>query len=246
MADEGDWRRAFAWTAHEDDVDPELVVEVYRRSLVEAGDPALARWAQRLGEHQAWAARHAGRIADALGLSEPARTMVTVGAALHDEGKRRPEWQRALGMWPDAGDAWAKSGQRRSGDALPSNRRDARSHPASMAGYRHEFGSVRDVGAQAEALAALAQEGAGTDWRDLCLHLIAAHHGHARPTIPAYDPATPPSVAAALACDIALRYARLEAHWGSWGLAWWELLLQAADWQASAELNAVRTEVGHG
>jgi CRISPR-associated endonuclease/helicase Cas3 len=38
--------------------------------------------------------------------------------------------------------------------------------------------------------------------------------------------------------EIALRFARLEARWGPWGLAWWETLLRAADQGASRENDA--------
>ena len=35
--------------------------------------------------------------------------------------------------------------------------------------------------------------------------------------------------------DVALRFARLQKQWGPWGLAWWEVVLRAADQQASRE-----------
>ena len=37
------------------------------------------------------------------------------------------------------------------------------------------------------------------------------------------------------ACDVALRFTRLQKRWGPWGLAWWEALLRAADQQASRD-----------
>ena len=37
--------------------------------------------------------------------------------------------------------------------------------------------------------------------------------------------------------EAALRFVRLQAEWGAWGLAWWEALLRAADWAASRALN---------
>jgi CRISPR-associated endonuclease/helicase Cas3 len=75
------------------------------------------------------------------------------------------------------------------------------------------------------------------DLRDLALHLVAAHHGYARPVITAVDPDNAPSASAAFAQAAALRFARLQARWGPWGLAWWEALLRAADWAASRQLN---------
>ena len=97
--------------------------------------------------------------------------------------------------------------------------------------YRHEFGSLRDT-ENDPMIQALPEE-----LRDLALHLITAHHGFARPVIAAVDPENAPSASAELARAAALRFARLQARWGPWGLAWWEALLRAADWAASRELN---------
>jgi CRISPR-associated endonuclease/helicase Cas3 len=97
--------------------------------------------------------------------------------------------------------------------------------------YRHEFGSLRDaendpnIGELSEEL------------RELALHLVVAHHGFARPVIAAVDPENAPSASAELAREVAQRFARLQARWGPWGLAWWEALLRAADWAASRKLN---------
>jgi CRISPR-associated endonuclease/helicase Cas3 len=68
------------------------------------------------------------------------------------------------------------------------------------------------------------------------LHLIAAHHGRARPTISTdgYEDA-PPSDLEDRACDVAMRFARLNTHCGPCGLAWLEALLRAADQQASRD-----------
>ena len=95
-------------------------------------------------------------------------------------------------------------------------------------GYRHEFGSLfaaeRDPTVQAM----------DRDDRDLVLHLIAAHHGGARPLIGIENcPEGPPTAMEAAGLAVALRYARLQKKWGPWGLAWWESLLRAADQAAS-------------
>jgi len=95
--------------------------------------------------------------------------------------------------------------------------------------YRHEFGSLRDAEADAAVLASVPEE-----LRELALHLITAHHGYARPLIAPVDPAAP-AEGAARAAAAALRFARLQRDWGPWGLAWWEALLRAADWAASAQ-----------
>ena len=76
----------------------------------------------------------------------------------------------------------------------------------------------------------------GEEWRDLVLHIIAAHHGQARPVIATRGwEGAPPSALDERACEVALRFARLQKHWGPWGLAWWEALLRAADQQASRD-----------
>ncbi len=81
----------------------------------------------------------------------------------HDKGKARRAWQRAIGN-PTPERPWAKSGGRGF---------DRRACP----GYRHEFGSLRET-AQMRPLNAEITE---HPERDLILHLIAAHHGWARP-----------------------------------------------------------------
>ena len=104
---------------------------------------------------------------------------------------------------------------------------DRRMNTKLLDGYRHEFGSLpyaeKDAGFR--ALPAHLQE--------LALHLVAAHHGWSRPAISTSGCDEPPSALEKRARDVALRFARLQKHWGPWGLAWWEALLRAADQQAS-------------
>ena len=110
-------------------------------------------------------------------------------------------------------------------------------------GYRHEFGSLRDITlSSGHALPPIVTD--HPDHLDLCRHLILAHHGWARPSIKPYDPLDPPSRSEPLAREAALRFARLQARWGPWGLAWWESLLRAADWAASRRL--IEEGVAHG
>ncbi|MBF0335848.1 MAG: type I-U CRISPR-associated helicase/endonuclease Cas3, partial [Alphaproteobacteria bacterium] len=139
-----------------------------------------------------------------------------------DRGKARTCWQRAANA-PRDGMVWAKT----EGPMTP-----ARMTINGLV-YRHEFGSLRDAEVDAE-LAALPDE-----TRDLALHLIASHHGHARPTLVAEDEVSPPSLNQARAREAALRFVRLQRRWGPWGLAWWEALLRAADRRASRRLGEV-------
>jgi len=205
-----------------------LVVECRTGRVSSVGDPAIARTPQSLTDHTGWVVEEAERLAKALGLPPPLREVLKVAACLHDLGKARPTWQDAMGA-PRDGRPYAKTDGRGGSAAL-------------LAGYRHEFGSL--VAARAAPEIATLPD----DLRDLALHLIVAHHGHARPVIrPILPPSgataigggrdLPPSAAEPVAREAALRFARLQERWGPWGLAWWEAVFRAADWRASARVG---------
>jgi CRISPR-associated endonuclease/helicase Cas3 len=68
------------------------------------------------------------------------------------------------------------------------------------------------------------------------LHLIAVHHGRARPHFPFdewFDPERPQPDADRVATEVPQRFARLRRKYGRWGLAYLESLLRAADYAAS-------------
>jgi len=173
---------------------------------------------QCLQEHQRWTAEEAEALAQRLGLSAEARRVLVVAARLHDEGKRAARWQRAFHAPPaptdDPGRVYAKT-------KGPVN-------VSLLDGYRHELGSLAYAERDPE-LEALPER-----HRELVLHLIASHHGFARPSISTSgcDDA-PPSALEARAREVARRYLSLQREWGPWGLAWWEALLRAADQRAS-------------
>ena len=199
-----------------------LIVEKWLGAASEEESRAMAPTLQGLEEHQKWAAREADRIAVDLRLPKEDRAMLVAAARQHDEGKRAPRWQRAFNA-PRNGGPYAKT-------PGPLNRH-------ALNGYRHEFQSLLD--AEENGLDGLDR----SDPRfELALHMIAAHHGHARPAmgIDGCD-RLPPTAAARRAYKIGRRFARLQRQWGPWGLAWWEALLRAADQRASRELDeAVR------
>jgi CRISPR-associated endonuclease/helicase Cas3 len=199
-----------------------LLVESLIREAAESeeGRSAGAKRAQTLEEHETWTERAAARIAERLGLPKPYAGMLQVAARLHDEGKRAKRWQEAFRAPPN--EAYAKTTSRPSLKLLE--------------GYRHELGSL-PYAERHERLRALDQP-----LRELALHLIAAHHGHARPLIRTQGAEEPPTRLVERAQEIASCFARLEKRWGPWGLAWWEALLRAADQQASRE-NDLETEV---
>ncbi len=167
---------------------------------------------------------NAERIVRALGLPLNLQQAVILAAWAHDLGKGRTLWQRGIGN-PDVTRVLAKSG--------------AGMVPLDLSPYRHEFGSLIDVEREA------AFQTLGSDLPleerallcDLVLHLIAAHHGRARPHFPAdevFDPTATPAKALATAIDVSLRFARLQRHFGRWGLAYLESLVRASDYAASA------------
>jgi len=173
-----------------------------------AGNP------QHLTEHLDWTREQAQGICERLELPARLTDVVTIAARLHDEGKRSARWQRAFSAPGDA--AYAKT------------RGPVNVH--ALDGYRHEFGSLPYAEADPE------WQGLPAEDRDLVLHLIAAHHGNARPTISVTGcEDAPPSVLEARSREVALRFCALQERWGPWGLAWLEALLRSADQRASAK-----------
>ncbi|HMP16509.1 MAG TPA: CRISPR-associated endonuclease Cas3'', partial [Gemmatales bacterium] len=164
--------------------------------------------------------QEATRILDGLkDLPSELRRVVEVAARFHDHGKRRKLFQNMLGNRNSA-TCWAKSGKNRSQLQEP---------------YRHEFASLLDVVKESEFK--LLSE----DQKDLVLHLIAAHHGRARPHFPAvevFDPEGTDREAEDVAAETPRRFARLQRKFGRWGLAYLESILRAADWAASAKPSA--------
>lgn len=211
---DGDWRERYRFTIEQSDEGEGqrfLRVEKWRHDA-ETEDDRSVGYPQELTEHRTWTESKARALADAIGLPDEYAKMLATAARLHDEGKRHSRWQRAAKV-PSDGKIYAKT--------------NTRMNTKLLDGYRHEFGSLP----YAEK---------DEDFRDLpdhlqelALHLIAAHHGWARPVISIYGCAEPPSVSEKRALDVALRFARLQKRWGPWGLAWWESLLRAADQQAS-------------
>lgn len=221
---ERSWRERFRFEekrTEEGEATRWILVEKWRHDAETEDDRSVGRL-QELVEHHAWTERKARTLATAIGLPDDYANMLAIAARLHDMGKQHTLWQRAA-KTPDDGKIYAKTNRRMNTKLL--------------GGYRHEFGSLpcaeKDEGFKALPF----------DLQDLALHLVAAHHGWARPIISTNGCDAPPSVLEKRACDVALRFARLQKQWGPWGLAWWEALLRAADQQASRD-NDKRTETG--
>lgn len=218
LADDKDWRVEDTFVSRTNDEGEAvswLVVETDLRQQSTTPDGRSTGREQPLNDHQTFAERHARRIGQGAGLQPGQVDLLALAAALHDEGKKAERWQRAFRA-PKA--------------KRPLGKTTSRPIQSVLAGYRHELGSLPYAERDAR-VAALSLED-----RDLVLHLIAAHHGFARPILrtDGCDDA-PPSALVERARTIALRFACLEKRWGPWGLAWWEALLRAADQAASRE-----------
>jgi CRISPR-associated endonuclease/helicase Cas3 len=153
-------------------------------------------------------------ISTRLGLDPETAGALEHAADLHDLGKDHPIWQYY---------AYAENSDR------PIARSRRYRHPRVLAGYRHELGSLLQVGDWHTQLSGAA--------RDLCLHLVASHHGRARPHFneSAYDNRKA-LMANEMACaEAPRRFVRLQRRHGLWGLAWIEALLYCADAAAAGE-----------
>ena len=194
-----------------------VVAREHRHALEEAEDDDASLGFQKdvlLTQHLADARTKATELCNRLTLPADLRDTVIEAAGQHDLGKDRPWWQRAVGRLEKP--AVAKSGHARFDHKI--NR-----------GYRHELGSVADVDDGKATLPATVD-------RELCLHLVAAHHGHARPGFRLEAAGFVVTDAAKRALmETPARFAKLQAQYGWWALAWLEALVKAADVLASRE-----------
>jgi len=197
-----------------------------------------------LAEHQAAAGRRAREFAENLNLPENIRRAVERAALCHDEGKRDRRFQVMLhgGDRLHARvmiDPLAKSG-------MDPADRDAFRRAARLSGYpskmRHEALSARITGAMLEQVPTV-----GLD-RDLVVHLVAAHHGFARPLLPPVADEHPEQVPVLVGAGKTVLFdtaetvdwtgpARFEAlceRYGRWGVALLESIVRLADIWCSA------------
>ena len=173
-----------------------------------------------LDVHVADVERRVTEIVAGLRMDPALAKCLILAARYHDHGKRRSLFQTMLGNRRAPAVWWAKSGPK---TGLPLEER-----------YRHEFGSLHDVPGAGEL-------GVTDAERELVLHLIAAHHGRARPHFPGeevFDPNSSVAGDTAVAASVPQRFGRLQRQFGRWGLAYLESLLRAADWSASANPSA--------
>src|SRR5262245_20379221 len=210
--------------ATDDDGDPITAIMslVHRRSNETVMDTSAAPVSQELGEHLQWTAEEAESITRRLGLPPEIASAVVIAAQVHDLGKNREGWQRAIGH-PPSGDNWK-----------PWAKSAGRGYDRSAVGdYRHEFGSLREA-------INLPQINDHPE-RDLILHLVACHHGWARPH---YEPKhwdiaddVSDEENQEIANEAMRRVARAQRRFGHWYLAWLESLIRCSDYAASRRLD---------
>ncbi|MDX1607035.1 MAG: hypothetical protein R3202_12635, partial [Candidatus Competibacterales bacterium] len=228
-----DWvDRAMQWRLPlhdptDEEAEPRWWVYARRRAgeLALNADSDLTRLAPRtelLDAHNQAVGRATERIARALALPDWIVRALHDAGAWHDSGKNRRVWQRAAGN---------------RGDIPLAKTPRSWFRPDLLGGYRHEFGSLVD----AERSLPQGHDEPARRQRELTLHLIAAHHGHARPgfSLPRqWDPELPEAIAEPLARRVEQRYVALQADFGEWGLAWLEGLLKCADARVSSGLES--------
>ena len=189
----------------------DLVLRIPGKQLA-ADDPGIAAFSQTLAEHKNRIGRHMESIADRLGLEPHIGSALVSGAIRHDDGKDRRIWQHYASNL----------------DFEPLAKSERYRHWSVLGGYRHELGSMLDA-MRDDSLRS-------SEDRELILHVIAAHHGHARPHFPerGFDNERffthENQQAAILAMQ---RFGRLQNRFGRWGLAWLESLMRCADIAAS-------------
>ena len=168
-------------------------------------------------QHVMDVAKLAKLLAERAGLPAEISSALETAGRLHDLGKKQPIWQRASGGPVQV-----------NGECVPVAKPVKVMRGKSLGGFRHELASLR------YAEPDLTQLNISSEIRDLTLHLIAAHHGHARPCFQkkAYDREHLKN-SERLALVSAQRFARLQDTYGAWGLAYLESILKAADAIAS-------------
>ncbi len=187
----------------------------------------------------------AGEIAEALRLPEELARAVRDAARWHDLGKVDPRFQAMLFEGDPVRAAIAPEPLAKSGMPPGDLQRhwDARRRSGLPRRARHEAWSHAIV---AEYLSALADPYPGD--ADLLLHLVASHHGHARPFLPpVLDQADHQLVAEVNGSTVvttlprgvdlehAERFLALNRRYGRWGLALLEAIVRCADMTVSGE-----------
>jgi CRISPR-associated endonuclease/helicase Cas3 len=201
-----------------------------------AGTSASPAGPLSLADHQVAVGARARQFAGNLGLPKDIARAAELAAVYHDEGKRDPRFQLML----HGGDKWlhAAATEPLAKSGMDSADRAAFNRAWRLSGYpkgmRHEALSARIASPLVS----------GEPDPDLIIHLIASHHGYARPLLPPVADPKPVTVTgpdgAILTSDQEFdwdgpaRFARLCDRYGRWGLALLEAIVRLADIWCSA------------
>ncbi|MFI9325860.1 type I-U CRISPR-associated helicase/endonuclease Cas3 [Kitasatospora aureofaciens] len=233
-------------------VPPRITDAGHYRITVDDEDPdstSLTRTVTLKHHHQTVGER-ARDYARAVGLPDDLVDAIVLAARAHDCGKDHPRFQCML-----------CSGDRLLAESLPEplaksgmdpTDRTARRRAARLANWskdlRHEALSAAAVQAWLATNPTVAR---GLD-HDLVTHLVAAHHGYARPMLPAFADPEPVLVECTMPDDTTTtvsstvigtdwngprRFHALNRRYGFWGLALLETVLRLADIACSEEGN---------
>jgi CRISPR-associated endonuclease/helicase Cas3 len=202
-----------------------------------------------LDDHSVSVERAANKLARRC-LPEDLLAQVRLAAYWHDVGKLDERFQVMLRQGDEVAAASASAPLAKSAfiPASPARRRAIREASGLPENFRHEMLSAQ--------LAKLhAPLPANDEDADLILHLIASHHGHARPFAPLSPDPTPPGVSGRLGSEqlnlvakeraaltaphrvdsgLSDRFWRMTRRYGWWGLAYLEAIVRLADWYGSA------------
>lgn len=203
-----------------------------------------------LADHSVWVKRAVEKIASRC-LPQEFFDPLCRAAYWHDVGKLDERFQLVLRQGDEiasgVGEPLAKSAFM---PTSPERREAIREAAGLPKGFRHELLSFQLV----ERHAGLSANEHATD---LVLHLIASHHGHARPFAPVVPDQDLPAVSGrhdgivialdavdrkrfvephSIGSDISDRFWRLSRRYGWWGLAYLEAVLRLADWYGSAHV----------
>ncbi len=210
-----------------------------------------------LDEHSELVRRTVEKLAGRC-LPEKYRPVLSLAAYWHDVGKLDERFQILLHHGDELAAVAAPAPLAKSSQVptSPARRRAIREACGLPRNFRHEMLSAQ----LAERHAPKPEE---KDAADLFLHLIASHHGHARPFAPLSEDPHPGAVWGRLAATpIALveeeraklpaphrvdsglsdRFWRLVRRHGWWGLAYFEALIRLGDWYASGLVLDERTD----
>ncbi|HWP99513.1 MAG TPA: type I-U CRISPR-associated helicase/endonuclease Cas3 [Vicinamibacterales bacterium] len=201
-----------------------------------------------LEDHTVSVKRAAAKLADRC-LPPALRPAVELAATWHDAGKLDERFQILLHQGDEVAAAAAPAPLAKSAfiPASPARRRAIREASGLPLEFRHEMLSME----LARRFGSLPED---ERLADVVLHLVASHHGHARPFAPIAPDPVPPGVAGSLVgreifldagartaavppyrvdSGVGDRFWRLVRRYGWWGLAYLEAILRLADWYGS-------------